>query len=122
MLAIHRSDVADLNARARARLAAAGELGDPLLTIGDDQFAVKAQTIDNIVKGTVLSSPWLDHVWLPGRYFDALWNWTRDTVDPGRLAKLKFSYTGKYERLGLADPPDDDDDLGAGDDDLEAKR
>jgi conjugative relaxase-like TrwC/TraI family protein len=40
MLAIHRSDVADLNARARARLAAAGELGDPLLTIGDDQFSV----------------------------------------------------------------------------------
>ncbi|MGH9151299.1 MAG: MobF family relaxase [Acidimicrobiales bacterium] len=40
MLAIHRSDVADLNARARARLAAAGQLGQVLLTIGDDQFAV----------------------------------------------------------------------------------
>jgi conjugative relaxase-like TrwC/TraI family protein len=39
MLAIHRSDVADLNARARTRLAAVGELGGPLLTIGDDQFA-----------------------------------------------------------------------------------
>jgi conjugative relaxase-like TrwC/TraI family protein len=40
MLAIHRSDVADLNARARARLAAAGQLGEVVLTIGDDQFAV----------------------------------------------------------------------------------
>ena len=40
MLAIHRSDVADLNARARARLAAVGQLGEVLLTVGDDQFAV----------------------------------------------------------------------------------
>lgn len=83
----------------------------------------KAQTIDPLVKATVLSSPWLDHVWLPGRFFDALWSWTRDTVDPARLAKLKFSYTGKYERLDLggqqavddideeddADEPTDDD-------------
>lgn len=79
----------------------------------------KAQTIDPLVKGTVLSSPWLDHVWLPGRFFDALWSWTRDTVDPGRLAKLKFSYTGKYERLGLHDPTDVDDELEADDDDFE---
>lgn len=69
----------------------------------------KTQTIDPLVRSTVMSTPWLDHVWLPGRFFDALWSWTRDTVDPGRLAKLKFSYTGKYERLGLAGPPDDDD-------------
>lgn len=40
MLALHRSDVADLNTRARARLAAAGQLGEVVLTIGDDQFAV----------------------------------------------------------------------------------
>jgi hypothetical protein len=69
----------------------------------------KARTIDPIVKTTVLSSPWLDHIWLPGRFFDALWSWTRDTVDPGRLAKLKFSYTGKYERLGLLGPAADED-------------
>lgn len=75
----------------------------------------KAQTIDPLVRSTVLSSPWLDHVWLPGRFFDALWNWTRDTVDPGRLAKLKFSYTGKYERLDLVGPADEDDDLDADD-------
>ncbi|MFP4512935.1 MAG: hypothetical protein ACLFRV_08335 [Acidimicrobiales bacterium] len=68
----------------------------------------KTQTIDPLVRSTILSSPWLDHVWLPGRFFDALWNWTRDTVDPGRLAKLKFSYTGKYERLGLRGPADDE--------------
>lgn len=71
----------------------------------------KAQVIDPLVKGTVLSSPWLDHIWLPGRFFDALWSWTRDTVDPGRLAKLKFSYTGKYERLDLPGPVVDDNDL-----------
>ncbi len=69
----------------------------------------KAQTIDPLVRSTILSSPWLDHVWLPGPFFDALWNWTRDTVDPGRLAKLKFSYTGKYERLDLANTSDEDD-------------
>lgn len=75
----------------------------------------KAQTIDPLIRSTVLSSPWLDHVWLPGRFFDALWSWTRDTVDPARLAKLKFSYTGKYERLDLVGPADEDDDLDAGD-------
>jgi hypothetical protein len=42
---------------------------------------------------------WLDHVWLPGRFFDALWHWTRQTADPGRLAKLKFSYRARFERL-----------------------
>ncbi len=39
MLALHRSDVADLNNRVRRRLAAAGDLGEPLMTIGDLQFA-----------------------------------------------------------------------------------
>lgn len=67
----------------------------------------KAQTIDPLVRRTVLASPWLDHIWLPGRFFDALWSWTRDTVDPGRLAKLKFSYTGAYERPGPAALLDD---------------
>lgn len=76
----------------------------------------KAQTIDPLVRSTILSSPWLDHVWLPGRFFDALWSWTRDTVDPGRLAKLKFSYTGKYERLDLAGPADEEDDFDVDDD------
>ncbi|HSH22642.1 MAG TPA: MobF family relaxase [Acidimicrobiales bacterium] len=39
MLALHRSDVSDLNRRARARLAAAGDLGESLLAIGDLQLA-----------------------------------------------------------------------------------
>jgi conjugative relaxase-like TrwC/TraI family protein len=39
MLAVHRSDVADLNRRARSGLAAAGDLGETLMTIGDLQFA-----------------------------------------------------------------------------------
>lgn len=76
----------------------------------------KTQTIDPLVRSTVMSSPWLDHVWLPGRFFDALWSWTRDTVDPGRLAKLKFSYTGKYERLDFSGPMDDDAESEMGDD------
>lgn len=75
----------------------------------------KAQTIDPLVQRTVLASPWLDHVWLPGRFFDALWSWTRDTVDPGRLAKLKFSYTGKYERLDFVGPTDEVEELEAED-------
>lgn len=70
----------------------------------------KTTRIDPLVRTTVLSSPWLDHVWLPGRFFDTLWNWTRETVDPGRLAKLKFSYTGRYERLDLASGFDSDGD------------
>jgi hypothetical protein len=95
----------------------AGEDGIVAVIEGaDTRFPVlhstrKTHTIDPLVQRTVLSSPWLDHVWLPGRFFDALWSWTRDTVDPGRLAKLKFSYTGKYERLDLAGPTGDDDDL-----------
>jgi conjugative relaxase-like TrwC/TraI family protein len=40
MLALHRSDVADLNRRARARRLAAGELGETVLEIGNDQFAI----------------------------------------------------------------------------------
>ncbi len=39
MLALHRSDVADLNRRARSRLAAAGELGEPLVALGDLHLA-----------------------------------------------------------------------------------
>jgi hypothetical protein len=59
----------------------------------------RTTTIDGIVHNAVMSSPWLDHVWLPGRFFDALWNWTRQTADPDRLAKLKFSYRARFERL-----------------------
>jgi hypothetical protein len=84
----------------------------------------KAKVIDPIVHNAVMSSPWLDHVWLPGRFFDALWGWTRETVDPGRLAKLKFSYQASFERLDdrpgdYADETDefDGDDLPADDED-----
>lgn len=85
----------------------------------------KARTIDTIVRNAVLSSPWLDHVWLPGRFFDALWDWTRQTADPRRLAKLKFSYQARFERLDNRAPADyadeadefDGDDLPADDDD-----
>lgn len=83
----------------------------------------RTTTIDRLVEKTVMSSPWLDHVWLPGRFFDALWDWTRETADPDRLAKLKFSYRARFERLDHApgsdldegddydgdDAPDDDD-------------
>jgi len=40
MLALHRSDVADLNRRARARLRAVGELGEPVLSVDGVDFAV----------------------------------------------------------------------------------
>lgn len=66
----------------------------------------KTTTIDRLVERTVMSSPWLDHVWLPGRFFDALWDWTRATADPDRLAKLKFSYRARFERLDHVPPID----------------
>lgn len=77
----------------------------------DSRFPVLHSTIrtnplDQMVKAAVTSSPWLDHVWLPGRFFDALWKWTKATADPGRLAKLKFSYTGHYEQLNELSPSD----------------
>jgi hypothetical protein len=100
-----------------------------LMEAAESRFPVihstrKSATIDKIVKEAVLSSPWLDHVWLPGHFFDALWEWTRQTADPNRLAKLKFSYRARYEPLGPGsdsidedtdafdgeDPPSDDDD------------
>ena len=40
MLALHRSDVADLNRRARARLRATGVLGEAVLSIDEHDFAV----------------------------------------------------------------------------------
>ena len=40
MLAPHRSDVADLNRRARRLLRSTGALGDPVLTIEGTPFAV----------------------------------------------------------------------------------
>ncbi len=40
MLALHRSDVADLNRRARARLLGADALGDPVMTIGDLEVSI----------------------------------------------------------------------------------
>jgi hypothetical protein len=39
MLALHRSDVADLNRRARARLRATGVLGEAVLSIDEHDFA-----------------------------------------------------------------------------------
>ena len=80
---------------------------------------IKSTTIDKLVKDTVMSTPWVDYVWLPGRFFDSLWRWTRETVDPNRLAKLRFSFAGRYESLadGYDDLPeneltsDTDDDI-----------
>lgn len=45
MLALHRSDVADLNHRARARLRADGVLSEPALTIDEHDFAVGDQVV-----------------------------------------------------------------------------
>lgn len=45
MLALHRSDVTDLNHRARARLRATGVLGEPVRTINDHAFAVGDRVI-----------------------------------------------------------------------------
>jgi hypothetical protein len=69
----------------------------------------KSATIDKIVRDAVLSTPWLDHVWLPGHFFDALWEWTRQTADPNRLAKLKFSYRARYEPLDSGSDNADED-------------
>lgn len=67
------------------------------------------QPLDSMVKSAVSSSPWLDHVWLPGRFFDSLWQWTKGTADPRRLAKLKFAYTAHYEDAeGMLDTAEDD--------------
>lgn len=76
----------------------------------------QAATIDKVVKGAVLSSPWLDHIWLSGPFFDTLWDWTRQTADPNRLAKLKFSYRARFEPLEpRADGSDEDADALEGD-------
>lgn len=76
--------------------------------------------IDAIVMRAVSASPWLDHVWLPGKFFDSLWQWTRTTADSGRLAKLKFGYTAFYERLSGGIVGDDDLAGGLDDDDVDA--
>ena len=82
---------------------------------------IKVQHIDKLVNDAVMSTPWIDHVWLSGRFFDGLWKWTRDTCDPNRIARLKFSFTSRYEFLGdrtdgsledehLSDEEDESDD------------
>ena len=45
MLALHRSDVSDLNRRARAGLRASGELGEPVIAIDDLELAVGDRVI-----------------------------------------------------------------------------
>ncbi|MDQ3691518.1 MAG: hypothetical protein M3406_16105 [Chloroflexota bacterium] len=85
-----------------------------LIEGADTRFPVihstrRTQQLDKLVRSTVTASPWLDHVWLPGRFFDALWRWTRDTSDPNRLAKLKFAYTGHYEQIADGAIADDID-------------
>lgn len=45
MLALHRSDVGDLNRRARSRLRAVGELGEPILAIDELDLAVGDRVI-----------------------------------------------------------------------------
>jgi hypothetical protein len=83
----------------------------------------QAKTVDKIVKDAVLSSPWLDHVWLSGPFFDSLWDWTRQTADPNRLAKLKFSFRARFEPpeprdgSGLEVDAFDSDDLPSDDED-----
>jgi hypothetical protein len=88
-----------------------------ILEGADTRFPVvhstlKTQPIDQMVTRAVQSSLWLDHVWLPGRFFDALWDWTKRTADPSRLARLKFSYTAHYEQPndGVDAEVDDDED------------
>lgn len=73
---------------------------------------ILTQPLDSMVKSAVMSSPWLDHVWLPGRFFDSLWQWTKTTADPRRLAKLKFAYTGHYEDAeGVLDTSEADEEF-----------
>jgi ATP-dependent exoDNAse (exonuclease V) alpha subunit len=45
MLALHRSDVGDLNRRARLRLRASGDLGEPVLVLDDLELAVGDRVI-----------------------------------------------------------------------------
>lgn len=83
----------------------------------DTRFPVVHSTymtepLDKFVKKAVRDSPWLDHVWLSGRFFDVLWDWTKRTAEPSRLAKLKFRFTGHYEQFDLIDEADPDDELG----------
>ena len=89
----------------------------------DTRFPVVHSTIgaveaDKLVREAVMGSPHLDHVWLPGRFFDGLWQWTKTTALPHRIAKLVFAFTAKYEQLipeegidgyALADEGDDPD-------------
>ena len=89
--------------------------GDVLAVMdnADTRFPVVHSTIsadaaDKVVRDSVMGSPHLDHVWLPGTFFDGLWNWTKTTSDPRRIAKLVFAFTGKYEQPGDEDDANDD--------------
>lgn len=75
-----------------------------LMEATDTRFPVLHSTIDinpldSMVSKAVATSPWLDNVWLSGRFFDALWRWTKQTADPNRLVTLKFLYVARYEQL-----------------------
>lgn len=79
--------------------------GDVLAVVdgAESRFPVVHSTIaveqaDRVVRSAVMGSPHLDHVWLPGRFFDGLWDWTRETAAPGRIAKLVFDFHGRFEQ------------------------
>jgi hypothetical protein len=93
-----------------------GPSGDVLAVMdnADTRFPVVHSTIsadaaDKVVRDSVMGSPHLDHVWLPGSFFDGLWNWAKQTSDPRRIAKLVFAFTGKYEQADDDDAADNDE-------------
>lgn len=57
----------------------------------------KSDKMDALVNRGVRASAMFDHVWLAGAFFDELWQWTKTTCLPSRLAKLKFHFEGAYE-------------------------
>ncbi len=63
--------------------------------------------LDGLVNRAVRHSAWLDRVWLSAGFFDGLWEWTKATAHPHRLAKLKIDFEGKFEEPTAHDDIED---------------
>jgi len=72
-----------------------------LETVGE-RFAIfytmeKSEDADRWVRNLVLSSPQLDHVWLSGWTFNALWKRLKEVSHPSRFVRIVFEHESIFQ-------------------------
>src|SRR3989338_2413964 len=56
-----------------------------------------SEIVDKWIKGLVLSTPQLDHVWLSGWTFNMLWEKVKNLSNPNRFTRMVFEHESIFE-------------------------